>query len=111
MITLQIKRDELDLIVSGIKKTEWRSPSNYNYDLLLKDRGDGKRDGNPEITEIKFINGMKKNAPSIIIEVKSIKCIKFVKDFLSKEDNFSALAGMIAIEICLGEIKEKFNLN
>jgi hypothetical protein len=111
MVTLQTKRNELDLIILGQKKTEWRNASNYNYNLLLKDRGDGLRDGNPEITEIKLISGYKKNAPAIIIEVKRIRAIKFTKDYISKEDNFSALAGMLAIEIILGEIKEKFNLN
>jgi len=111
MTVLQIKRQELDLIVSGTKKVEWRSPSDYNYNLLLKDRGDGMRDGDPEIKEIKLQNGHKEDSPYIIIEVKSIHAIKFTKDYYSKDENFSALAGMIAIEIVLGEIKEKFNLN
>ena len=52
MTILRINKINFDLIVSGTKKSEWRQLSKYNKKLLLKDRGDGKLDGNKEITKI-----------------------------------------------------------
>lgn len=102
---LRIKRKDFDLIKSGVKKTEWREPSKYNKGLLFAPREiDGKLDGNPEIKEITFINGYKKDSERLTVKVNSIRMVKFINDVEIKEDNFKALAGQFAIEINLGEI-------
>lgn len=101
VVNLQIKRQNLDLILAGTKKTEWREFSMYNRKLLLKDRGDGKKDGNKEITHIKFINGYAKDRPEHIVPVKRIRVVKFTRNVEIPEDNFSALEGQFAIEISL----------
>jgi hypothetical protein len=108
MVILRIKKKEFDLIKSGSKKTEWRPFSAYNKKLLFckdKTRSDGKLNGNSCIKEINFINGYKSDAPLLIVEVKSIRLIKFSKDTVIKEDNFEALKDQFAIEIKLGKIK------
>jgi hypothetical protein len=106
-VSLQIKRKEFDLIKSGIKKTEWRAPSKFNKDrLFCPDKEySGQLNGNPDISEIEFINGMKPNAPRIIVEVaKRIRMVRFGRDIELPEDNFKAQEGMFAIEISLGKI-------
>jgi hypothetical protein len=107
MIILRIKKKEFDLIKSGEKKSEWRFDSEYNRRLLLKDRGDGMRDGNLEINEIKLINGYTKDSPSLIVKVISIRAVFFTKDISIPQDNFTAKKGMRAIEIKIGEIIDK----
>ena len=72
MVILRINKLNFDLIASGTKKSEWRQLSKYNKKLLLKDRGDGKLDGNKEITQIKFINGYSAEAPELIKEIEFI---------------------------------------
>lgn len=104
VVNLQIKKQNLDLILAGTKKTEWRELSKYNKDLLLKDRGDGKKDGNKEITHINFINGYSKNRAQTKVEVTRIRVVKFSKNIEIPEDNFKALEGQSAIEISLGNI-------
>lgn len=103
-VNLQIKRAELDLILAGTKKTEWRSPSKYNKNLLMKDRGDGKKDGNPDITHILFINGYANDAKKVLVEVSRIRLVRFTQNTEIPEDNFSALEGQFAIEVTLGKI-------
>jgi len=99
MVILRIKKANFDKIVSGEKKSEWRQYSKYNIELLFKDRGDGKKDGNPEIKEIKFINGYSKGSPEIIKEIEFIRLYKFSKDTIIESDNFKALEGQFAIQI------------
>lgn len=107
MIILRIKKKDFDLIKSGTKKSEWRFDSEYNRKLLLKDRGDGMRDGNTEIKEIKIINGYSKDSPTLVIEVLSIRAVCFTKDISIPDDNFTAQKGMRAIEIKIGKIIDK----
>ena len=104
MTILRINRENFDLIKSGKKTAEFRNPSKYNKNLLMKDRGDGKKDGNPDIKEITLINGYSKEAPRMIIEVKRIRLVKFQKDINLPDENFSAKAEQFAIEINLGKI-------
>jgi len=104
MVNLQITRNNLELIRSGKKKCEWRHPSVYNKKLLFCDRGDGKRDGNPDIKEITFINGYRKDCEKLKVEVLGIRLVKFIKDIVIADDNFSAKAEQFAIEIKLGNI-------
>lgn len=106
-VVLQIKKKELDLIKSGQKKTEWRSPSAYNKKILFSQDVEfgGKLNGNPEITSITFINGMRKNAERLTVEViERIRMVKFTRDIKIVDDNFEALEGQFAIEIKLGKI-------
>lgn len=80
-VTLRIKKVELDLIRAGTKKHEWRKPSKYYWSLLGRERADGKKEANPDIIEIQFINGYAKDAPRLQIKVKRILMIKAVKDY------------------------------
>lgn len=106
-VFLQIKRKELDLIKSGTKKTEWRSPSLFNKKILFSPDPEfaGKLNGNPEITSITFINGMQKNAERVTVEVvERIRMVKFSQDIKIESDNFEAFKDQFAIEIKLGKI-------
>lgn len=103
-ICLKIKKQNLELIKSGLKKTEWRENSVYNKRLLFKDRGDGKKDGNKDIKFIEFQNGYSKDCEKLIIEVENIRLVKFTRDIEIPEDNFIAKEGQFAIEIKLGNI-------
>lgn len=103
-VSLQIKRKNLDLIKSGVKKTEWREPSVYNKRKLFCDNGTGKLDGNPAITSIELINGYSSNREIIEVEVTRIRLVKFTRDVNIPEDNFRALKDQFAIEINLGSI-------
>ena len=103
-VSLQIKKENLELIKSGKKKTEWRQYSVYNNMLLFKDRGDGKKDGNKDIKFIEFVNGYSKNVEKLLVEVLSIRLVKFTRDIEIPEDNFKAKEGQFAIEIKLGNI-------
>lgn len=104
VVELKIKKENLDLIKSGTKKTEWREPSVYNKRLLFKVKEDGKRHGNEDIKFIKFVNGYSKDAPTLNVEVNRIRLVKFTRDIEIKEDNFKAKEGSFAIEISLGNI-------
>ena len=53
MVNLQITKENIDLIISGTKKNEWRALSEYNKKLLLKKEADGKYYPNKEIKKIK----------------------------------------------------------
>jgi intein/homing endonuclease len=99
MIILRINKKNFDLIASGLKKSEWRQYSKYNINLLFKDRGDGKKDGNNEIKQIKFINGYSAESPEIIKDIELIRLCKFSKDVDIPNDNFKALKDQFAIEI------------
>lgn len=104
-VTLQIKKKELDLIKTGVKKNEWRQLSEYNKKLLLKPReSDGKKEGNSDIKSIKFINGYSKEAETLEVEVTGIKVFRFSKDEIIEEDNFRASEGQFAIQVALGNI-------
>lgn len=106
MIILRIKKAEFDAIKKGTKKTEWRKPSLYNKRILLDKNKDGLFCENKNITQIKFINGYNLDSPSLIIEVKLIRPVKFSRNIEIKEDNFIARAGECAIQIQLGKIIE-----
>lgn len=103
-VILKIKRENLELIKSGVKRTEWRENSVYNKRLLFKDRGDGKKDGNKDIKFIEFQNGYRKDSEKVIIEVENIRLVRFARDIEIPEDNFKAKEGQFAIEIKLGNI-------
>jgi hypothetical protein len=104
-VFLKIKKSNLDLIKTGIKKTEWREPSVYNKKLLFKKReSDGKNEGNVDIKTITFVNGYSKDAEKLIVEVKQIRLVRFSRNIEIPEDNFKALEGQFSIEISLGNI-------
>ena len=103
-VILQIKKENINLIKSGSKKNEWRQSSFYNKKLLFSAREDGKLDGNKDIKFIEFINGYNKFRETLVVEVVSIRLVKFSKDIEIKEDNFKAKEGQFAIEIKLGNI-------
>ena len=106
MITLRINKKEFAMIASGTKKTEWRQVSAFNKKLLLcpDNAYDGKLNGNPNIKEVVFINGYKKDAPRLTVQIISIRAVKFQNNVDIPEDNFTAKAGQCAIEVKLGEI-------
>lgn len=103
-VTLRIKKVELDLIRAGTKKHEWRAPTKYYKALLCRDREDGMKEPNPDITEIQFINGYSKDAPRLLVECKGIRAVKFEEDIEIPEDNFRAKKGQAGFEITLGNI-------
>lgn len=103
-VTLQIKKINFDLILKGTKKNEFREPSLFNKRLLLKDRGDGMKEGNTDIKFIQFINGYSKDARKLLVEVLLIRPVNFTKNTELPEDNFIALEGQKAIHISLGNI-------
>lgn len=106
MITLNIKKAEFEAILSGQKKREYREASLFNKKKLLKQNDAGLYDKNSDISEIKFINGYKPNAPFLIIEVLDVIPVRFVNDYENKEDLFTAIAGANMIEIVLGNLKK-----
>ena len=106
MIKLQIKRSEYELIASGVKNVEYRAPSLFNKRILLKKNDNGAFDTNTTDKEIMFINGYKKDAPSVICEVISIIPVRFSSRFVDEKNNFTAEAGECSIEIKLGKILE-----
>ena len=106
-VCLQIKKKEFEMIKSGTKKTEWRAPSKFNKARLFKPDPayNDQLNGDPEITQITFINGMKPSALRLIIEVaERIRMVKFQRDVDEPENNFHALKDQFAIQIKLGKI-------
>jgi hypothetical protein len=106
-VCLQIKKKEFEMIKAGTKKTEWRAPSKFNKARLFKPDPayNDQLNGDADITQITFINGMKPDAPRLIIEVaERIRMVKFSRDIDIPEDNFHALKDQFAIEIKLGKI-------
>ena len=107
-ISLQICKKELDLIKSGTKKKEFRSPSKFNMKILTIQNLEIKDKyiliGNPEITEIEFLNGYSKVREKLTIKCKGIRLVRFQNNVDEPDNNFKALEGQVAIEILLGEI-------
>ena len=103
-VTLQIKKKELELIKSGVKIEDWRSPSVYNKNLLLKFNAQGKREANPEITHIQFVNGYGPDVPKLLVKVSKIRPVKFQDDVERPEMNLYAKKDSCVIVIYLGAI-------
>ncbi|WP_343643981.1 ASCH domain-containing protein [Chryseobacterium sp.] len=87
-LTLQIKREFLDKILSGKKKEEFREirPNNSKKYIEYFDPGDGEgEDVRPKkFDRIQFFNGYAKDRPELVIEVKAAE-IEYIID---KEGNF-----------------------
>lgn len=100
-VRLYILQQNLDIIKSGKKKREWRKFSEYNKKLLfIKDgSNENKWYGNPNINEIEFV--VRKTKEAYTVKIGTIRLIKFSKDTIYKDENFSALSGQFAIEIVL----------
>lgn len=107
MITLQLGREEFDLIVSGQKTKDYRHPSIFNKRKLLKKNKDGLFCENLDRVEIKFVNGFKKDADFIVVIADRITPIRFANNYEDKQNNFSAIAGACIIEINICEIIKK----
>lgn len=106
MITLQIKLVELEAIRLGKKKIEWRFPSLFNKRLLLKVNPEGKFIENTEDKEILFINGYRKDAPRLRVEVTAIRPYKFVRNIDEPDNHFKANEGENSIGIHIGRVLE-----
>lgn len=79
VLTLQIKRDSFKEILKGRQKKEHRFvyPRNAKQYLVEKENGDGTCD--VEVVgydALQIINGRKKDAPRLLVEVKGIKVIQ-----------------------------------
>lgn len=91
-LTLQIKKEFLDQILSGKKKEEFREirPNNSKkYIEYFNDEGD--EDVKPkQVDRIQFFNGYKADRPEVIIEVKAAE-IEYIVDedgeFIEYEEN------------------------
>lgn len=91
-LTLQIKKEFLDQILSGKKKEEFREirPNNSKkYIEYFDDNGD--EDVKPkQFDRIQFFNGYKTDRPEVIIEVKAAE-IEYIVDedgeFIEYEEN------------------------
>lgn len=106
MITLKIKRAEFQQIAKGVKDIEYRSPSLYNKRMLLMKNEAGSYDVNTKDHYIRFVNGYRKDSPSVVCEVISIIPVRFSTRFVDEKNNFTAEAGECIIEIKLGKITE-----
>ncbi|KAB1228464.1 ASCH domain-containing protein [Chryseobacterium viscerum] len=88
ILTLQIKKEHLDNILSGKKKEEFREirPNTSKKYIEYFDPGDGEgEDVRPKGYEtIQFFNGYAKDRPEVIIEIKAAE-IEYIVD---KEGNF-----------------------
>lgn len=102
--TLKIKKYDLDLILSGKKKNEWRNLSKFNRKKLLIVNEDGKQEGNNNIKYVIFENGYNKDCKKVKVEVLGIKIFKFGRDVVIEEENFRASEGQFAIQLALGNI-------
>ena len=107
MTTLTIKSVEFKAILSGQKKRDYRDPSLINKKRLLKKNASGQFDRNTDIKEIKFLNGFKKDAPFVVMEVLDIIPVHFVNAYTNTDDCFTCVAGVDQIEITLGQIITK----
>ncbi|MBD3904464.1 hypothetical protein NAL32_07445 [Chryseobacterium sp. Ch-15] len=91
-LTLQIKKEFLDKILSGKKKEEFREirPNNSKkYIEYFDDNGD--EDVKPkQFDRIQFFNGYKTDRPEVIIEIKAAE-IEYIVDedgeFIEYEEN------------------------
>ncbi|VXB03602.1 ASCH domain-containing protein [Chryseobacterium sp. 8AT] len=82
VLTLQIKREFLDKILSGKKKEEFREirPNNSKKYIEYFMADDGEEDVRPkDVNRIQFFNGYKADRPEVIIEVKKSE-IEYIID-------------------------------
>lgn len=92
-LTLQIKKEFLDQILSGKKKEEFREirPNNSKKYIEYFTADDGEEDVKPkQVDRIQFFNGYKADRPEVIIEVKAAE-IEYIVDkdgeFVEYEEN------------------------
>lgn len=81
-LTLQIKREHLDNILSGKKKEEFREirPNNSKKYIEYFTASDGEEDVKPiKVDRIQFFNGYKTDRPEVVIEVKDAE-IEYIVD-------------------------------
>lgn len=73
-ITLQIKGEHLDAILSGEKTVEYRDITDHYIDMfvILNDDDDTVKEYKP-VHRVKFINGYKKNARTAVFEVLKVQ--------------------------------------
>lgn len=92
-LTLQIKKEFLDQILSGKKKEEFREirPQNSKKYIEYFKAEDGEDDVRPKkYDQIQFFNGMNKNRPELIIEIKDSEIEYIVNEegeFVEYEEN------------------------
>lgn len=82
ILTLQIKKEYLDEILSGKKKEEFREirPNNSKKYIEYFTASDGEEDVKPvKVDRIQFFNGYKPGRPEVIIEVKDAE-IEYIVD-------------------------------
>ena len=63
VLKLTLKKKWFDLMMSGFKKIEFRTPSEWIYSRLMDENGNAKK-----YDLIEFKNGYAKNAPSFYCE-------------------------------------------
>ncbi|AZA74772.1 hypothetical protein [Chryseobacterium indoltheticum] len=91
-LTLQIKKDFLDQILSGKKKEEFREIRPNNSKKYIEYfNAEGDEDVKPkQVDRIQFFNGYKADRPEVIIEVKAAE-IEYIVDedgeFIEYEEN------------------------
>lgn len=76
---LVLKREPFQQIASGEKTSEYRDYSDYWVKRLMKDTGEFK-----PYTRVLFQNGYRKDAPRMLVELKTIvlkkkRCFLFLK--------------------------------
>lgn len=115
VLTLQIKKEYLDLILSGKKKEEFREirPNNSKKYIEYFTADDGEEDVKPiKVDRIQFFNGYKPGRPEVIIDVKSAE-IEYIVDedgeFVEYEENgeFYLTAQMV---YSLGKVVSRKNI-
>lgn len=114
-LTLQIKKEFLDQILSGKKKEEFREikPNNSKKYIEYFTADDGEEDVKPKkVDHIQFFNGYKADRAEVIIEVKTAE-IEYIVDedgeFVEYEEN-GELYLTAQIVYSLGKIVSKKNI-
>jgi hypothetical protein len=111
MVILRIYKKYFDRILSGEKKTEWRSCSDYNYRIFMnKNPETNKFEAKTDITEILFINGYEKDSPKMVVEVLKVLPRKFKDDYVNKFGELVGKKDEMLIRIALGQIISTENL-
>lgn len=114
-LTLQIKRNFLDEILSGEKKEEYREirPKNGKKYLEFFTNDEGEEDFKVrEYTHIQFFNGYKTNRPEVLIEIKKSELLIITdeegNDIIYEENGEEYI--MAQMVYTLGKIIERKNI-
>lgn len=109
MLTLKVTKKDFLLLKEGTKKFDFRPPSKFNKQLLLRKEqlpgGGFQWTTNHDIKEILFVNGNSPNSPSLVAEISEISAVTFSRDIKIPEGNYMGYEGTWAIRIDIAAVK------